>query len=124
MTARLSSVPITRGVLRGGGGVIEALAGTLAPEMVRETAREAVERITADLRAFLGDGEGVVVNVASTEPPLDPVLIGWDLAMLEKALDDNDPRIPASTVYAYAAIDRARWRHRGAPHRTAAFHHL
>lgn len=104
VATRLSAVPITRGVLRGGGGVIEALAGTLAPEMVRETAREAVERIATDLSTFLGDDEGVMVNVASTEPPLDPSLFAWDLAMLEKALDDNDPRIPASTVYAYAAI--------------------
>jgi hypothetical protein len=65
---RLQKIPITRGILRGGGVAVEALAGTAAAEMAKETAREAIERITADLAAFAGEEEAVVVNLASTEP--------------------------------------------------------
>jgi myo-inositol-1-phosphate synthase len=101
---RLASIPITRGILRGGGVAIETLAGSAAVEMVKETARDAVARITADLADFAGEDDAVVVNVASTEPPHDPSLVSWDLAMLEGALDANDARIPASALYAYAAL--------------------
>ena len=101
---RLKQIPITRGILRGGGVAVEALAGSAADEMRKETAREAIDRIMADLRAFTGDDDAVVVNVASTEPLPDASLASWDLAMLEQALDANDPRVPASSLYAYAAL--------------------
>jgi myo-inositol-1-phosphate synthase len=102
---RLAGVPITRGVLRGGGIAIEALAGDAAAEMRKETAREAVDRVTADLRQFIGDDpEAVVVNLSSTEPPPDFSVFAWNLAAFEKALDANDRRIPASSLYAYAAL--------------------
>ncbi|MBW3629536.1 MAG: inositol-3-phosphate synthase, partial [Gemmatimonadetes bacterium] len=101
---RLKRIPITRGILRGGGIAVETLAGAAAAEMSRETAREAIDRITADLRAFAGDDQAVVVNVASTEPLPDASLASWDLMMLEQALDANDARVPASSLYAYAAL--------------------
>ena len=101
---RLKEIPITRGILRGGGIAVEALAGTAALEMARESALEAIDRITADLRAFTGGDEAVVVNIASTEPLPDASLASWDLAMLEQALEANDPRVPASSLYAYAAL--------------------
>lgn len=104
VAARLAEVPITRGILRGGGVAVEALAGSDAAEMGREPVRDAVNRVIADLRDFAGGDEAVVVNVASTEPPVDPSIVSWDLEMLESALDANDARIPASSLYAYAAM--------------------
>jgi myo-inositol-1-phosphate synthase len=100
----LDHVPVTRGILRGGGVAIEALAGAGASDMLREPARDAIARITADLREFAGDDQAVIVNAASTEPLAEPSLSSWDLATLEDALDSNDARVPASSLYAYAAI--------------------
>lgn len=100
----LERVQIAPGVLRGGGKAVEALAhpGT---ELRGASAREHIDRLVAELRRF-GDGEPlVVVNLASTEPPADPILISWDLETLERALDADDGRVPASCLYAYAAIE-------------------
>jgi myo-inositol-1-phosphate synthase len=105
----LEGVRITRGVLRGGGPAVEKLAGAdHGGEALH--AREAVRRLVDELRAFAGGEPTVVVNLASTEPPPDPALAEWDLAALERGLDDDDPRIPASCLYAYAAIQA------GCPH--------
>jgi myo-inositol-1-phosphate synthase len=102
---RLAETPITRGILRGGGIAIENLAGDAAGEMRKETARDAVDRVTADLRGFAGDdADTVVVNLSSTEPPPDFSVFSWNLAAFEKALESNDRRIPASSLYAYAAL--------------------
>ena len=101
---RLAGVPITRGILRGGGVAVDALAGTEAAEMAREPVRDAVDRVTAELREFARGDEAVVVNVASTEPLVDPSILSWDLEMFEHAVDANDARLPASSLYAYAAL--------------------
>ena len=101
----LAAIPITRGILRGGGRGVAALVDDDAAEALQgATARAAIERITSDLRAFAGGEPTVVVNVASTEPPADPALAGWDAAALERALDADDARVPASSLYAYAAV--------------------
>ncbi|MEO8561219.1 MAG: inositol-3-phosphate synthase [bacterium] len=104
MTPDLAKIVITRGILRGGGPAIDALAGAERAESAAGTAREVVERILADLRAFAARTPTVVVNLASTEPPPHVDLFAWDAAALEKALDANDARIPASCLYAYAAV--------------------
>ena len=100
----LEEIRVTRGVLRGGGPAVEALAGEDREAGAAGTARDAVRRIGDDLRAFAGAAPTVVVNVASTEPPPHPSLTTWDAEALERALDADDPRIPASCLYAYAAI--------------------
>lgn len=100
----LAGVPISRGILRGGGPAVRALAEDEAEEDSRGTAREALDRIAGDLRAFSDGQPTVVVNLASTEPPPDPAVHSWDLDTLERALDEDDPRIAASSLYAYAAI--------------------
>lgn len=100
----LDQIHITPGILRGGGKVVDALAG---PEMSADAsarARDVVGRLVADLQAFANGEPTVVVNVASTEPPPDATLLTWDLEVLEGALDANDARIPASSLYAYAAV--------------------
>jgi myo-inositol-1-phosphate synthase len=104
MSPDLERIAITRGILRGGGPTIDKLAGSHLAAGAAGTAREAVTRILADLRAFSNGAPTVVVNLASTEPPPHPDLLAWDAAALERALDANDVRIPASTLSVYSAI--------------------
>jgi myo-inositol-1-phosphate synthase len=97
----LKGVPVARGILRGGGRAVQALADATHPD---EHAREAIQRVADELESF-ADGEAtVVVNLASTEPVPDASILTWDVAALERALDADDSRIPASCLYAYAAI--------------------
>jgi myo-inositol-1-phosphate synthase len=71
------------------------------------TARAAVERLQADLADFQARHSlrtVVVVNVASTEPlPETPPPSHW--TALESSLDRTDCPLPASTLYAIAALD-------------------
>jgi myo-inositol-1-phosphate synthase len=98
----LRKVPVTRGILRGGGEAVRVLAE--GEEHGAETAREAIARITGDIQAFTGGDAAVVMNCSSTEPLPDPELLSWDLARWERALDEDDPRLQASSLYAYAAL--------------------
>ncbi len=73
-----------------------------------ETPRSAiaqVQRDWQDFRSRLGLKRLVVVNVASTEPPLDASQFPDRWAELEPLLDRADCRLPASSVYAIAALD-------------------
>ena len=89
------------------GRTIEKLAGPAVPH--RESPREAVRRVQNDMARFVranGLGHLIVVNVASTEPPVDPAAIPPRWAELEPLLDR--PRkcpLPASSLYAIAALD-------------------
>jgi myo-inositol-1-phosphate synthase len=71
--------------------------------------REAIERIQADLQGFQTNhrlDQVVVVNVASTEPPFELTDDHRRLDALEAALDRaGPPALPASGIYAYAALD-------------------
>jgi myo-inositol-1-phosphate synthase len=98
----LRRVPVTRGILRGGGEAVRVLAE--GEEHGAESAREAIARITGDIQAFTGGEAAVVMNCSSTEPLPDPELLTWDLARWERALDEDDPRLQASSLYAYAAL--------------------
>lgn len=98
---------IKPGTLWNVGSTIEGLAAP-ALRKTRETPREAVERLQADLKEFAKKNDldqVIVLNVASTEPPVDlPFPENWkDLA---KLLDK--PRkcpLTASSLYAIAALD-------------------
>lgn len=72
----------------------------------RETPIQAVERLACDLRQFVERHELrhlVVVNVASTEPPIDaPLPSRWH--DLRRLLDDAQCPLPASSLYAIAAF--------------------
>jgi myo-inositol-1-phosphate synthase len=73
-----------------------------------DTAREAIERIQADLRAFQetnGLDQVVVVNVSSTEAPFETNEVHDSLERLNKALDRRQSPLPASSLYAWAALD-------------------
>ncbi|WP_020473038.1 inositol-3-phosphate synthase [Zavarzinella formosa] len=71
--------------------------------------REAIDRVQADLKAFQKKHDleqVVVVNVASTEPPFVAGPEHQSLAALQAALSRvENPVLPASGIYAYAAMD-------------------
>ncbi|MGL4555632.1 MAG: inositol-3-phosphate synthase, partial [Gemmataceae bacterium] len=93
------------GTLLGAGPTIAKLADR--PEAGRaKTARQAIEQIKADLTAFQSAhklAQVVVVNVSSTEPPFETGEAHQTLAKLNAALDGTP--LPASGLYAYAALD-------------------
>jgi myo-inositol-1-phosphate synthase len=95
------------GTVLNSGATIARLAEV--PEAQRaETPREAVERIQADLRAFRQEqrlDQLVVVNVASTEPPFELGEVHAARERLLPALDRRGPTLPASALYAWAALD-------------------
>lgn len=69
--------------------------------------RAAAAALAADLRGFrerLGLDRVVVVNVASTERPVQPDPATAALPALERALDAGRPVLPPSALYAYAAF--------------------
>jgi myo-inositol-1-phosphate synthase len=93
------------GTIVGAGPTIAALAGPDVPR--EESAQDAVRRIQADIEQFMAD-EGlehvVVVNVASTEPPIDADRLPHRWADVEALLDSPTCPLPASTLYAIAAL--------------------
>jgi myo-inositol-1-phosphate synthase len=107
---QLERIAITRGILRGGGAAIDALAGDERAATASGSARQAVDRLVADIRAFARGEPTVVVNLASTEPSPPAALLKWDAARLNRAVDEDDPHIPSSCLYALAAIEA------GCPH--------
>lgn len=73
-----------------------------------ESPRAAIERIQADLQAFAKDeqlDQVIVMNVASTEPPLDESKLPATWAELESLLSRPDCPLAASSIYAIAALD-------------------
>jgi myo-inositol-1-phosphate synthase len=79
------------------------------PEARRaETPRAAVEQVQADLHAFRADhrlDQVVVVNVSSTEPPFELTDAHQSLDKLTAALGRKQTTLPASSLYAWAALD-------------------
>jgi len=74
----------------------------------RTEPRAAVDRAAADLRAFRaqhGLERVVVINVASTEPPVEPDPAHDDHRELERALGRRRGVLPPSSLYALAAIE-------------------
>jgi myo-inositol-1-phosphate synthase len=96
---------IRTGTTRNCGEAIERLA--CFPAAHRHV-REEIEGIRECLRHFKSShslSELVVVNLASTEPPLALMDCHSDIDSFEAALDRSDvDAVRASTIYAYAAI--------------------
>lgn len=95
------------GTKLGSGPTISGL-GTWGDARPARTAREAVDRIAADLAAFVA-AEAVdhliVLNVSSTEPPFTPGDVHRDWDTLNAALAGGGPELlPASSLYALAAL--------------------
>jgi myo-inositol-1-phosphate synthase len=97
---------IQPGTARNCGEAIERLVDF--PVSKEMSLREEISEIRKGLRRFREGKdlkEVVVVNLSSTEPPLDLQYCHADLAAFEACLDKNDVRaVRASTLYAYAAI--------------------
>lgn len=99
---------IRPGVLVNTGGAIEKLAD---PEFkaTADSPREAIERVQADLHEFTRReklDQVIVVNVTSTEPPVDTARIPARWKDLNRLLDK--PRacpLASSSLYAIAALD-------------------
>jgi myo-inositol-1-phosphate synthase len=95
------------GTVLGAGPTIARLSDW--PEAQRaETARAAVEQIQADLRRFQESqrlDQVVVLNVSSTEPPFELGEAHESLERLTAALDRRQAPLPASSLYAWAALD-------------------
>jgi myo-inositol-1-phosphate synthase len=99
---------IRPGTILNVGSTIEALASQQVRRL-DETAREAIQRLQHDLTSFVAPQQLdhlVVVNVASTEPPVDPDSLPDTWTALEKLIDEPGPcHLPASSLYAIAALD-------------------
>jgi myo-inositol-1-phosphate synthase len=99
---------IRPGTVQNAGPMIEGLA---MPEVRKkgESPREAIDRIQADLKKFAADNKlahVVVINVASTEPPVDAAQFPAKWSDLSKLLDKPKKcSLPASSLYAIAALD-------------------
>ena len=98
---------IRPGSVNKSGPTIGRLACNKVPR--RESPRQAVQRLQRDMSRFAKTNHlkhVIVVNVASTEPSVDPNSIPKTWADLEPLLDR--PRkcpLPASSLYAVAALD-------------------
>jgi len=97
---------IRSGMLWNVGTTISELAAKDASECLGP--RESIERIQTDLTEFRERhelSEVVVVNLASTEPPTEAALWPSTWQETEALLDQPDCPLPASCLYAIAAID-------------------
>jgi len=95
------------GTVLNAGATIARLADL--PEAQRaETPRAAIDKIQADMRHFREVNrldQVVVINVASTEPPFELTEAHDSLERLVPLLDQQKPTLPASSLYAFAALD-------------------
>lgn len=98
---------IRPGTIFGASTAIAGLAGPAVPQ--DSSAREAIARISADLREFREKYDlrhVVVVNIASTEPPVAADSFPQSWSELAAALNEGtDLRLPPSTLYAIAAME-------------------
>ena len=73
------------------------------------TARTAVTRIQKDLEEFVANhslDQLIVLNLASTEPPIDPESLPQTWAELEPTLSSPECPLPASSLYAIASLEK------------------
>ena len=99
---------VRTGSLINVGKTIESLADGNAKKTRKESPAAAIERISADLMEFRENNsldQVIVVNAASTEPPLENDASELDWSELSKRLKaDSQSSIPASSIYAVAAM--------------------
>jgi myo-inositol-1-phosphate synthase len=101
------SANVRTGTVLNSGATIQKLADLPEAATVRSP-REAIERIKADLQDFQqreGFAELLVVHVASTEPPFTLGPEHESLDKLQAQIDAGNNLLPASSLYAWAALD-------------------
>lgn len=100
---------IRPGVLWNVGATIRSLADNGTTQMIdRLSARESIERIQSDLAEFRklhNLDDVVVVNLASTEPPTDEGALPATWQETQQLIDQPECPLPASSLYAIAALD-------------------
>jgi myo-inositol-1-phosphate synthase len=98
---------IRPGNVLNAGTTISAMADL--PEVQRAgTPLAAIDQIRKDLQAFQSQHrleQVVVVSVASTEPPFTPGPLHQRLESVRDALEQGQKVLPASSLYAWAALD-------------------
>ena len=98
---------ICPGTIQNVGSAIAGLADGSVPR--DETPRQAIARLGRDMAEFVQTerlAHLVVVNVASTEPPVDASSLPTRWAELDRRLDDiSGQGLPASSLYAIAALE-------------------
>ena len=97
---------VEQGTARNCGAPVERLATPNALDG-EWTAADLVERVRADYSSFVDEldlDQLVVVNVASTEPPLANPGQYETRSDVERAIETDDAGLPASSLYAYAAL--------------------
>jgi myo-inositol-1-phosphate synthase len=97
---------IRPGTLHGVGSTIAGLATLDVPR--DDTPRKALRRLGRDIADFFAAEKlthVVVVNVASTEPAGDADALPARWSDMERMLDDPNCPLPASTLYAIAALE-------------------
>jgi myo-inositol-1-phosphate synthase len=101
------SANVRPGTVLNTGPAIHRLADL--PEAHRaENAQSAIDRIQADLKTFRAAhqlDQVVVINVASTEPPVPVEEMHSSIEKLRPALETRRPVLPASALYAWATLD-------------------
>lgn len=99
---------IRAGTLLNVGATITGLADE-SLRTVKETPREAIERLQADMQAFSAQhrlDQVIVLNLASTEPPHEIDAFPADWETLAKSLSSSRKcELPASSLYAIAALE-------------------
>jgi myo-inositol-1-phosphate synthase len=98
---------IQPGVLFHAGSTIEGLA-TPGYSKRFSTPRDAIDQIQSDLQSLI-DREGLerllVVNLASTEPAIEPAKLPTRWAALSTSLSSTNCDLPTSSLYAIAALE-------------------
>lgn len=98
---------IAKGTVRNCGDAVQQLAECSASS--DGSLRDEISRVRKCLQRFRQEQsleEMVVVNLASTEPPLELTDCHRDLAAFEACLErDEAEAVRASTIYAYAAVE-------------------
>jgi myo-inositol-1-phosphate synthase len=98
---------IRGGTILGSGATISKMADWSEVQGA-QTPRQAISRIQHDLRDFKAAwilDQVVVANVSSTEPPFTTDDRHDGLATFEPLLDNKAADMPASSLYAWAALD-------------------
>jgi myo-inositol-1-phosphate synthase len=100
---------IVPGALANVGATITALSGLAMRDFAEELPKQTIHRLQDDLRRFQKQAEVdrmVVVNVASTEPAATELILPHHWQELESQIDGGSPPpLPASSLYAIAALD-------------------
>lgn len=95
------------GTVLNSGSTISGMADL--PDVYRAGGpRAAIERIQKDYQAFQKDqrlDQVLVINTASTEPPFATSKVHERLDSVQDALDSGQSVLPASSLYAWAALD-------------------